>query len=74
MNAAVCLIVVRAGPLSLIGAGGPFAELDGVVAANAPAISTPATETTPRAITSLLIVIAVLVVLGCVSSLPLYYW
>jgi hypothetical protein len=69
MNAAVRLTVVRAGPLSLIGAGGLCAEPDGVVAARAPAISTPAIEATPGTVASLLILIGVLVVLDCVSSL-----
>jgi hypothetical protein len=71
VNVAVWLIVVRAGPFSLIGAGRVFPESDGVVAANAPAISTQAIAMTPRTVASLLIVIGVLVVLDCGASLTL---
>jgi hypothetical protein len=69
LNTAVRSTVVRAGPLSLIGADGLCTEPDGVVAASAPAISTPTIEATPGTVASLLILIAVLVVLDCVSSL-----
>jgi hypothetical protein len=71
VNAAVWSIVVRAGPLSLIGAGRVTAGPDGLLAANAPAISTQAIAGTPRTVANLLILIGVLVVLDCGAALAL---